>query len=667
MNWQDDILANFTPKRDPMLLVVDPDNLLRDDALLAEIQNQNYDVLELQDEVTFRNQFERRYRSQWDDGKSRYVVVIVHTREENCHIPYDLWKKSKRIELSVGQLFPNLNAIVVRELDNTFYSDLYPAHQQLVKNHEIRHGERQTIEFILQTVFQLDPYAASDPARWVEFLIHKHYGARDLPIALEDYILQNLLPKVSQSGIKPEFLTDKSAFYNWLGEQWALFVTAELNNASMATLNLADLRLRPLLSYLFAENLVPRVQTSVQNLPHEKSWLAIGLSSEKSIHADKKIQAEQDIYNLNARLERFQNKEQFTLPSGKTDLRDWLNLAAEWAELVYLSNILPTDGYSKVSPNLLSTRTTLDMYFWAFLQKRYSAVDYYQDNKGPISLAGVNRWINQITTLEQRVALICFDGMALDQWYLLRDHLLSRLPDLLFEENRTYAMLPTITPVSRQALFSGRPPAGFAETIHKTDRDAHHWQAYWSNRSIPLKHIAYLTVNVNESNWSQLKELIDGNNMRLGILIDLFDQVMHNTKEMAIQADKRVFYNTLISQLENSQIERLFEMLIDGGYQIFVTSDHGNIAGVGDGINPPKALIESFARRVALFDNSALAQEFADQHDLCFFYTKSLPPDYCPVYQTGNRLFASKGSVQLSHGGLSIEELIVPFVEVKHS
>ena len=50
-SWQDAILRQFVPKRERMLLVIDPDNLLRDDTLLAEVQNRNYDVLELEDEV----------------------------------------------------------------------------------------------------------------------------------------------------------------------------------------------------------------------------------------------------------------------------------------------------------------------------------------------------------------------------------------------------------------------------------------------------------------------------------------------------------------------------------------------------------------------------------------------------------------------------------------
>ena len=74
-------------------------------------------------------------------------------------------------------------------------------------------GGRQTIEFILRVVFGLDPAGASDPARWIEYLIHKHYSARALPPALEDYVVSHLMPGVAALGLRAEFLADASAFY----------------------------------------------------------------------------------------------------------------------------------------------------------------------------------------------------------------------------------------------------------------------------------------------------------------------------------------------------------------------------------------------------------------------------------------------------------------------
>jgi len=668
MNWQQAILSHFTPKRERMLLVIDPDNLMRDDALLAEVQNSNYDVLELDDEVSFRNTFERNYRSRWDDGEARHVVVVVHTTDGERHIPYDLWKKSRRIELSVSALFPNLNAIVVRQLDNAYYADLYPAHQQLVARHEMLRGERQTIEFILRVVFGLEPAGASDPARWVEFLIHKHYSARELPPAMEDYVVQNLLPGVAPAGLRPEFLGDPTAFYAWLSEGWAAYVAHVSGQGDPLPVDLADTRLRPLLGCLFAEGLVARAPASA-TLPPGREWMVIGLTSAQRVGVGRQYIKEeksdvQALYNLKTRLAHFQTMDDTTLPSGKTDLRDWLNLANEWAEVVCQANSLPAEDYAQVQPGLAAARQVLDDHFWAFVQTRYSAVDYYQDNKGPICLMAVNRWLYQQADRDERLALLCFDGLALDQWFLLRDYLQSVLPDLVFHENRTYAVAPTVTPVSRQALFAGRPPTTFAETLHRTDKDADRWQAYWVNQNVPQRRVAYATVKVSGQGLDDLRAVAESKNRRLGVLVNLFDEVMHAVKGMTPEADKRVYYDTLRSHLENGRLAELFDLLLNHAYRLFLTADHGNVAGVGNGLKPPKALVESHARRVAIFDKAALAEEYAAAHGLRLYRTKALPPDVHPVYLPGTQLFAPEDATHISHGGLSLEELVVPFVEV---
>lgn len=666
--WQAAVLAHFTPKHERLLLAIDPDNLLRDDTLLAEIQNRNYDVLELADEVTFRDLFERTYRSRWDDGDLAHVIVVVHTTDAARHIPYDLWMKSKRVELSVSALFPNLNAIVVRDLDNAYYADLYPAHQQLVANHEMLRGERPTIEFILRSVFGLDPLGAADPERWVEFLIHKHYSARQLPPALETYVVEHLLPRVRESALRPEFLADGPAFYAWLGEQWTLYIAHALEDGPKPPVDFADARLRPLLGYLFAEGLVARAPARSPR-PAGWEWLAVGLAFPYRSGGSSELREDrrQELYNLQARLAHSIHIDTSTLPGGSTDLRDWLNLGADWAEIVYLANSLPAELYGEVYPNLFAARQALEGPFWEFIQARYSAVDYYEDNRGPIGVTAINRWLQQNVALDARQALICFDGMALDQWHLMRGYLASVLPDLAFEENRAYAVAPTLTPVSRQALFAGRPPAAFAGTLDRTDQDGMRWEAFWVNHNVPRHRVAFAALSANDQRFQSVQAIVDGRNRRLGLLINLFDDVMHQTKEMPATADKRVYYATLRSHLQNGRLERLFELLLENGYRVFVTADHGNIAGTGVGLTPPKALVDTYARRVAVFDSRGLAEEYAQTHALRVFRTKALPPDVWPVYIPGAGMFAAKGATQVSHGGLSLEELVVPFVEVKFS
>jgi hypothetical protein len=139
---------------------------------------------------------------------------------------------------------------------------------------------------------------------------------------------------------------------------------------------------------------------------------------------------------------------------------------------------------------------------------------------------------------------------------------------------------------------------------------------------------------------------------------------MHAVKELPAQSDKRIYYDILHSYLENGKLDGVFMALLNGGYRIFISSDHGNLTGIGNGVTPPKDLIETYARRVAIFDNETLASEFATKKAGIYFRTKSLPPSLHPVYPTGNQLYATSGAVQISHGGLSIEEMVVPFIEV---
>ena len=41
-----------------------------------------------------------------------------------------------------------------------------------------------------------------------------------------------------------------------------------------------------------------------------------------------------------------------------------------------------------------------------------------------------------------------------------------------------------------------------------------------------------------------------------------------------------------------------------------------------------------------------------------------LPPDFLPLYASGRGAFVPAGHQVVAHGGMSVEELIVPFVKI---
>lgn len=76
---------------------------------------------------------------------------------------------------------------------------------------------------------------------------------------------------------------------------------------------------------------------------------------------------------------------------------------------------------------------------------------------------------------ETKLALLVFDGLAIDDWIEIRERLAERVPTLAFDEGTCFAWLPTSTSVSRQALFAGMQPRELADSIETTGREPQLW------------------------------------------------------------------------------------------------------------------------------------------------------------------------------------------------
>lgn len=377
------------------------------------------------------------------------------------------------------------------------------------------------------------------------------------------------------------------------------------------------------------------------------------LSNGKSKGSGEDILGQTEKEAIRKRIIHFAELTEEEVLHGKTDLRDWLNLAAEWSELVFITNQLQKEQYDAFQQDFFNARRRVNELFFKFVQDRFSAVDFYQDNKGPISLANVNAWLSQQVKPEERLALICFDGLALDQWFLLNKYIFSQLQGLEIRENRTFALAPTLTSISRQALFAGRRPDTFPETWDKTNKDTDRWQAYWVNKGIPPKRNAYLPIKSSDLSLDALREIIDSKNKRLVMLINTFDDVMHSCKGYPGKSENRVYYSSLPGYLNNSNFSQIIDLFLQNEYSIIISADHGNLSAIGSGVTPPKAFIETYARRVAIFGDDTLAKEFASYNGVERFRTKSLPGNLFPVYYRDGRMFNSLNSVEITHGGIS--------------
>ena len=92
-----------------------------------------------------------------------------------------------------------------------------------------------------------------------------------------------------------------------------------------------------------------------------------------------------------------------------------------------------------------------------------------------------------------RLALVVLDGLALDQWLLLKRQLDEPRGGLKFQESTAFAWVPTLTSVTRQSIFAGEPPLYFPDSLGTTATERAHWLRFWVAQGVPRLQVELLT------------------------------------------------------------------------------------------------------------------------------------------------------------------------------
>lgn len=64
--WTDRILQEFPADLSSFWIALDPDGLLLDESILHGLRERGFEVLPFEDSVSFRTEYEERYRAAWD-------------------------------------------------------------------------------------------------------------------------------------------------------------------------------------------------------------------------------------------------------------------------------------------------------------------------------------------------------------------------------------------------------------------------------------------------------------------------------------------------------------------------------------------------------------------------------------------------------------------------
>lgn len=668
--WRAALLADFAPELRPLILAADPDDLLADELTLVELDRRGFAVERYDEPVAFRHRYELRYRYPGPEGGRRPLVVLVGGDAEAVgQLPYDLVQIGHVVDLSLARLFPNLSYSVLRQLPAHDLAALYTAQGQLKP---ARLGENDTKAFVLRHVYNIAIDMIQSDAELLAVLLKLHLAGRRLPPLLAERLVTQVNSRVGFADWPLlDLLTDSGALLGFLQERWPIFLerlAAEQGAADgqplirdhgaaaayslswpgQAVLPFGAPQVYPLVDTLFLEGrLRPVADRWADRI--QSAWVAVGL------RRDPQREQRQRLGRLLPQLEP-------RLPAADGLHHEWLAFATTWAEVVYLWAELG-EGAAELEEPLQQTRAAVDARFQAWLAARY----HYLPSLPPHPPVMVHHipWSLQRDVPadgQGKAALIVVDGLALSQWLIVRNALQAQLPGVRFEESAAFAWIPTITSVSRQAIFAGERPSAFAATIGRTAAEPALWSAFWQSAGLPATAVGYAKGLRAAADLPRVESLASEARKRvLGLVVAQVDEMMHGIKLGAAGLQQQIQ-----QWLAGGFLAQLIRLLWDNGYQVTLTADHGNVAARGIGAPREQSLADTRGQRVRILPNETLRDAVRSSFPAAVAWPpRGLPDGYWPLLAPGYDAFAPTGLGVVTHGGAALEEVIVPMIRIK--
>ena len=144
-----------------------------------------------------------------------------------------------------------------------------------------------------------------------------------------------------------------------------------------------------------------------------------------------------------------------------------------------------------------------------------------------------------------------------------------------------------------------------------------------------------------------------------GIVVNIIDDLMHAELQglSGIQQG-------LSDWIRSGSLAKMLQMLIDNGYTVFMTSDHGNTSAIAKGrFTKPSVFAEPASRRAILYDASFDAREL-DKFEIMRYSGIYLPDEYDAYLFGVDSCYGDAGKEYITHGDMTLEEAVVPFVRI---